>query len=798
MHIAPRWRKLLGDVNAAPGRILLMLAALAIGMLALTTISSAYVTLSREISRNYLATNPASALIDVGAATPELLAAIASNPQIENVEPASIIEAQARDATGAWQRTLLFVVPDLAHAAIGRVLPQRGQFPPPDGSIVLEREVLPFLGVAIGDAVALRLPGHDLVSLPVSGTVHDPSLAPAWQEQTAYAYLSPATFAALGGNPMPELAKLIVRGATFDQVRTDAVVASLALDLRQQGYAIHQIQIPPAGQHPHQSQMTGVLGMFLIFAGLALILSAVLTATMISALLAQQVRQIAIMKAVGGSTRQIAALYLAGMAVIALLATALALPLGLAAGGGFAAIVAELLNFDLADTAAPVWLVAALATTGVLLPLAFVAIPVRRATRVTVREALVNQGVTQDVARTGMMQRVLVRLPGLDRTLVLALRNAVRKRGRLLLNLALLGAAGAMFIAALDVEAAWQGQIDKAATLRDYDIEVKLAVPVPIVRLEQGLTGIEGLASWQAADSAPAAFGRADGLTIVRTYPDGGHGSLTLRPSADLPAQPEVLAGTLGGGGAIVNQQAWTLAGRPAVGKQIILSEDGHPAGFVLDAVVRQILTPATAYVPDAAFRVATGRVDDIASLRIAAATATDAEIAALALRVEAALRVAGIDVTHVLTEATLAAAQAGHVKILIVALEAMAAIMAAVGAIGLASSQGSSVTERIREFGIMRTVGASGRVLMRNILAEGIMIAAFSFPIALLAGLPLGYGIGMLVGSLSFGLPLPLTLSPAAIPIWLAILVAGSAGASIAPARRATRLTIRQTLVHN
>jgi putative ABC transport system permease protein len=52
-------------------------------------------------------------------------------------------------------------------------------------------------------------------------------------------------------------------------------------------------------------------------------------------------------------------------------------------------------------------------------------------------------------------------------------------------------------------------------------------------------------------------------------------------------------------------------------------------------------------------------------------------------------------------------------------------------------------------------------------------------------------------VGSISFGLPLPLTVSPAAIAIWCGILVAGSVGASLAPARRATRLTIRQTLAH-
>ena len=82
MTLAPRWRKLMGDFGATRGRIALMLAALTIGMFALTTISGAYTILSRVIARNYLDTNPASALIDVGEVTPEILAAVKADPDI--------------------------------------------------------------------------------------------------------------------------------------------------------------------------------------------------------------------------------------------------------------------------------------------------------------------------------------------------------------------------------------------------------------------------------------------------------------------------------------------------------------------------------------------------------------------------------------------------------------------------------------------------------------------------------------------------------------------------------------------
>lgn len=122
---------------------------------------------------------------------------------------------------------------------------------------------------------------------------------------------------------------------------------------------------------------------------------------------------------------------------------------------------------------------------------------------------------------------------------------------------------------------------------------------------------------------------------------------------------------------------------------------------------------------------------------------------------------------------------------------------MAIVGLLGLASAQGISVAERTREFGIMRTIGGTNGVIIRNILSEGLFIGFLSVAAAILLSLPLTMGIGRLVGTMSFGLPLPLMLSHSGLAIWLAILIFGSTAASLVPAFRAARLTIRETLAY-
>ena len=136
---------------------------------------------------------------------------------------------------------------------------------------------------------------------------------------------------------------------------------SLSGWLAQQGDAVEQVRIPPPRRHPHQAQMNAILAMLTGFSALALVLGAVLCATVIGAWLAQQVRQVAIMKAIGARTWQVAAPTLALVALLGLAATAIGLPPGMAAAGAFVRAIAQLLNLRLEDATPPLVLLVLLA-----------------------------------------------------------------------------------------------------------------------------------------------------------------------------------------------------------------------------------------------------------------------------------------------------------------------------------------------------------------------------------------------------------------------------------------------------
>ena len=82
------------------------------------------------------------------------------------------------------------------------------------------------LGAGTGDTLTVRVPGGASASLPIRGIVHDPALAPGWQDNAAYAYASRETLTDLGlGGHLDEL-----RITVADDMGGDRSVATRVAD----------------------------------------------------------------------------------------------------------------------------------------------------------------------------------------------------------------------------------------------------------------------------------------------------------------------------------------------------------------------------------------------------------------------------------------------------------------------------------------------------------------------------------------------------------------------------------------
>lgn len=120
------------------------------------------------------------------------------------------------------------------------------------------------------------------------------------------------------------------------------------------------------------------------------------------------------------------------------------------------------------------------------------------------------------------------------------------------------------------------------------------------------------------------------------------------------------------------------------------------------------------------------------------------------------------------------------------VILQAVAFLIAMVGALGLLTTLSMSVFERQKEIGVMRSIGASSRIVAGQFLTEGIVVGV----IAWIVGLPIGYLIQLLLLSITgfdetFPASFPLMGAILGLVGMLVITIVASLWPSLSAARR-------------
>jgi putative ABC transport system permease protein len=694
---------------------------------------------------------------------------------------------------------LLFVVEDFNGMHLNTFSRDSGAWPPPAGTMLIERQAVGFLKAGEGGSVTVKTPHGSPRAVPITGIVHDTTLAPSWQEQTGYGYITRDTLASLGEPPVLDELRVLLDGNPKRAAVIDDKAIELATALQAQGVEIHSIKVPPPQEHPHQGQVLTSLRMFLTFASMALLLSVVLVAAVLNAILVRQVREIGIMKAVGARSGQIGAMYGVLLIVLGGASLAVGLPLAIAAAKRLSRTMADTMNFTVTDSSVPAWVYAILIGGGLLLPLLISLPTIVRASRTTVREALGAFGVGASFGARRFDQ-ALTALGGVALPYLLAIRNMFRRRARLILALALLSAGGGVFMTALNVRDGWHAMAGRIKTDRLYDAQFLLSAPVGANRIEGVLATVNGIRGFEIWGYNETAFAKEGRMDVMRTYPDRGHGSFAL---FGVPPETEMIRYPVIEGRWLASDDTDTvvLASKifkeipgTKIGDRILLSINGKPTEWQIVGVVLE-LGGAGAYVSSAGYAKASGSQGAGRDVRIVVMPGTPEERDLVVRAAERALDEAG-GVEKSMPLDRLYTAMVGHVEIPVRMLIAAAVLLALIGGLGLASMMTVNVLERTRENGVMRAIGATPSVILKIIVGEGVFIAGISWVLALLLSLPLTRALDVRAAGM-FGAPLPFTISIVATTVWLGLVLVIALGASAAPAARTTRLIVREALAY-
>jgi putative ABC transport system permease protein len=795
----PRYRKVIRDLTSDYSKNLMLVLAIAIGVFGIGSILGGYAVISREMTSNYMSTEPASATIELdGNISSTLLDSVRTFPGIKKAEKRATIVGRMK-VNERWHPILFFVIDDFEKMEINKFRHISGATTPATGTMLVERTALTVMDAGEGGFITVRTPGGAQQTLKIAGVVHDPALAPAWQEEAGYGYITMATVKELGENPRFDLLRIQVAENEYSRQDITRKAEELADWLKQSGREIHEIQVPPPGKHPHQSQMEAVLSIFTVFSFMILLLGSILVATSMATLMVKQVRQIGVMKAIGGTSYHVAMMYFFMILVVCAVALLISIPLSRLAASGFYTQIATLLNLEITNASIPFRVPLIQIASGILIPLIAAAVPLIRGSRISVRAALDNYGVSSQ--KQNRWTAFLSRTNIFSDTYRLSLRNVFRQRTRLALTLGLLAAGGAMFMTALNVSDAWETNLKRIYTQRLYDQEIRLnerLAPDSIFHLIETIDGVSKVEGWDFASSSVVDKTRYE---VTKTYPDKGHGSFNIL-ALPVPTQllnPTVVEGTWlkkeGSNDVVLNQLARTSEMK--IGDEVLLAIDGEPTQWKIIGFTEDVGSPATAYVSIKTFAAIVGSFNEIGMLRIAYSDRSQGNARNKSRQVDDVLESSEIRVSSSIPVWLLHNAVAAHMKVLVNSLLAMAILMAIVGTLGLTSTISMNVLERTREIGVMWAIGATPKTIKSLIVWEGITIGVLSILIAFLVSIVLSYFMGEFIGHISFRTPLTLTISPVAIAIWVVLITTGSYLASVFPARRANKVTTREALAY-
>ncbi len=785
-----RWRKALRDLWLNKGRTLMVIAAIAVGVAAAGSILTGYSVITREMDRGYQETNPASAILRVDSVDSDLLAAVRARPEVRAAEARAQISARLVRGPDEWIPLVLVVVDDFDALEVAKFNPDRGQWGPGPDEIVIERSSLDEIDLSIGDNLKITVASGDSNSLAVAGLVHDPGRTPAWMSGIVIGYITPEALGTLGEVPVLNELHVVFEGPT-DRAGNRQMANALGSDLESDGIEVGPVEVPVPGEHPSQAATTTMLFLLQSFGVVALVASGTLVAILITAQLKQQSREIGVMKAVGAQTGQIAGIYLASIAGLALAGMAIGIPLGIVGGRGFIAFVFGLLNFEVQSYRLDAWVIPLQVFAALAIPLGAVVYPVLRSSRLPVREVLVDGASTSRAGRRPFAGKPWLRVPGtrlLDRVTRLGLRNAFRTPSRTVLTIVALAFGGAAFMVALNTGVAWDRAVDAEFEARQYELAVDLDGSYQAEQVESALAGLADVSAVETWNRYPSAA----------QLPAGGTGDgfdLFVPPQGTAMVQFPVLKGRWlapGDQDAIVVTQALDDPA-PAVGSVLVLEVDGVSSPWTVVGKVRQLTGGDNGAVYASNMPDGIGQAGSVNQVRVANGDGATPTLAA----VEGRLADSGIDVVAIATATEGRESLDDHLLIIVGLLLIMAILISVVGGLGLIETMSISVLERRRELGVMRAVGASTGDVLRVVVVEGVVIAALSWLVAFVLSIPATAVVARITGDLFLQSPLTTSFSTLGIGLWLVIVVALAVVSSAIPALETTESPVHQALAY-
>ena len=763
------------DLRHRTLRSFLTLLGITIGVAGVVAISYTARNLAAAQGAVYAAASQADISVGTGDLSPTIRNVLERLPNVALVEPRVYNftrTATDLDAT-RWVDLRLIGVGDFGQMQINRVELLEGRFPG-TGEIALDASARNLLDVRLGDTIFTRARAADRpVARRLVGFTRTPAALDAaiLNQATGYAPIADARKAAglVGDN------RLLIRLEAPDEAGATAGRISRILGGR--GVPVSFITIRDPENAEGRRELATVLLLLTAFSALGVVLSGFLVGNTVAAIMAEEMRQVGTMKALGAGRARLIRAYLLPATLLGTGGVVIGLPVGIGGGGALGTFLAGLLGLRLPPpnlaTREPLLALA----VGLGVPIVAAVIPAWRGAGTPVSALVRSYGVAAADGRRAL-DRLLQPVGRVSALALMALRAGGRRPARTTITVLVIAISAAAFLATQTLNSSVRGTVD--ALYGVYAADAYLSVgAATTVRYADDLGRLPDVARAEAWARTGGFIGPL-GVDVWGVPTDTELYRYRLVAGRWYSGQPRELV--------VTTDLARDLGLVPDQIIEVDIGAERRPftiAGIIDDESTYLGSTASGKLFMTVADVSGMTRYGDRANLfALALERREPTEVDAALTRIEYATRALSTSAYAAYSDK---ASTLQAVRILDLLLRAMVTIIGLVGAAGITNTLILNVTERRREIGIMRAIGARSGHLLQLLLVEGLALGLLGLALGFALGLALARALVELTGASLFRLDFRLT--PATLAATAALALSLALVASVGPGLLAARL---------
>ena len=797
--MTPSRRKVHHDLLSNPGRSILIILSIAVGLFAIGTIMTVWLCLADDIRIGYEEINPANIYFKLSKFDNSLVRSIQSLPEISHAQGSRSASLRTITAKGDLENISLNAT-EMDSWQVNKVEVLEGSWPLKKGEIALENFKFSLTGYKIGDSIPIRTDSGKDILLTIVARVRDPSLGVINYSQVFMApitgYIHPDTLTSVELPKNWNLLNVVINGDGNDLTSIQDVSKIVTDRIEKSGISINSVTLAKTSVHPISDYIDAIAGVLFIVGILILFLSGTLIFNTLSAILSQQIKQIGAMKTIGASSGKLNRMYFYLIFLFSLAALILAIPLSMVAASWFRRFLASAINYRIVLTGIIWQTIIVQILLGIIIPQLSGILPVRKGVRISIQEALNTTGSARLSAHDNSSRMFSWATRLFSRPVALSLRNMISNRLRLFLTLLTLSIGGGIFIATFNVTETIDNHTKAISRYFMAEYSANLMTPAREDRVTEILKTIEGVdfvEGWGAGTAVVKLVGQNDGPNVQILAPSD-HSQLIVPKMKEgrwyEPGEINAIA---------LSEKFMTGPSAFKVGDEIEL--EINSSGLKRKWVVVGFFTMAgksggyMGYMPLSSWQEVSGLGSRTTRFEIKIHEGMDTDSENKLRQIEDALTANGYKVRSIQRNDHFIHDAASGLSILSAFMFIMAILVAIVGSIGMTGTMSLNVMERTREIGILRSIGASDKAVLQNIMTEGIMIGVLSWIGGIVLSFPFFHFLSQAMGNAVFGSMMDPAYTWVGYVVWLGFSLFFAALASLMPARSAIRLTIQEVL---